>query len=917
MSADTTSGQPPAGHPDVGDDLSQAAAARCPFLAKLEQMPRLTEARYEDALGALYEGTDPMEVASRLFDQDGDTPNEAGASALFTTWGQFIDHDLSLTPEGEAEVMENPAFAHGLGRSDPMEGTGEEGGGPRQFGNAISWQMDASAVYGSNAGREADLRAFEGGKLAMTDDPASTHGLLPVATPETVMAGETEGPDAVFLAGDVRANENPNLLAMHTLMAREHNHWAERLAEEHPDWDDEALFQGARQLTEHTIQKITYDEWLPLLLGNAAPSMDAEYDEDADGQVALEFSTAAFRFGHTLVASRMERVEDDGTESPEGHMALMDGFFDVSAVKGGGIDDFLRGMTQQSAEALDTKVVDDLNFFLQTPEGVSGFSLPAINLMRSADHGMGSYVDVRAELLGDIDPDALDPTDFSIVTSDADLQAELAAVYDSVHDVELWVGGLAEDAAPGAMLGPLFSHIVSDQFERTATADPTFGDLDPALGTQILAEAAETTMAEVILRNTHIDSLQEDAFLWESRALVEAVGLEGSWDADRLDLDGVRIDGDLDAGGGDDVVTVTGGTRVTGDVTLGEGDDSLTATSGSIGAVGTGGGAGDDAVAVAGTATVGTVLLGEGDDTLDLGEMGRVGQIGLGAGDDVARLDGKASADALAAGRGDDRLELGEDATLGRAGMGRGDDVVRLTGDGLDFVDGGAGRDTLEIGTGAKVFFDDGTREDGFVSFEDGGVTRFENFERVIPCFTPGTRLVTAAGRRDVADLRPGARVWTLDRGLRPVRWVGRVTVPAAGALAPVAIAAGALGNDRATEVSPQHRLLIASALSELWFGAAEVLAPAAALVGLPGVTRRAGGTVTYVHLLFDAHEIVLADGIPSESFHPGPAVLSSMDRASRGELLALFPDLERGYGPDARPAVRGREARALAAALR
>ncbi|MEM6276869.1 MAG: peroxidase family protein, partial [Pseudomonadota bacterium] len=211
-------------------------------------MPRLTEARYEDGLGELYAQTDPMDVAQHIFDQAGDIPNSAGLSTLFTTWGQFLDHDLSLTPENEhGETME--LGDRDITRSEALEGTGEDG--PREFGNAITWQIDGSQIYGSNDIREADVRSFEGGQLRMIDDPTSTHGLLPLATEETVMAGDTSGDDAVFLAGDIRASENPTLLSMHTLFAREHNYWAERLAEANPDWSDQDLFEVARSIVEY------------------------------------------------------------------------------------------------------------------------------------------------------------------------------------------------------------------------------------------------------------------------------------------------------------------------------------------------------------------------------------------------------------------------------------------------------------------------------------------------------------------------------------------------------------------------------------------------------------------------------------------------------------------------------------------
>lgn len=872
-------------------------AARCPFLSQLEQMPRLTEARYSDALGELYKGTDPMTVARGLFDQEGSDPNDMGVSALFTTWGQFIDHDMSITPEGEDEIMENPAFAHGVGRSEFIDGTGTDG--PREFGNAITWQMDASMVYGSNSGRTDDVRSFEGGRMATTDDPTSTHGLLPQATPETVMAGDTSGDDAVYLAGDVRANENPNLLSLHTLMVREHNYWADRLAEEHPDWTDQQLFDGAREIVEFEIQKITYEEWLPLLIGGSIPD-DLSHDPAVDGQVALEFSTAAFRFGHTMVASRLDRTNEDGTEAPGGHLTLMDAFFNAGVVREQGIDSLLRGQTGQFAEELDTKVIDDLNFFLRTPDGVSGFSLPALNLMRAADHGMGSYVDVRAALLGDIDPDTLDPTDFSIITSDPALQAELASVYATVHDVDLWVGGLAEDHVDGTLSGPLFTHIISDQFTRTARGDETFGKLSPELGEDIIAEVRGSSLDDVILRNTDIDTLQENPFLMETRALTQALDLTGTDDPDAIHAIRVDLAGDITTGQGDDTVIVKGGSIVRGDIDLGAGDDRLIQSSGTVKGDLLGeraSGSGNDTVVLTGTAHFeGKIDTGDGDDAVVMDDVARASSVHTGDGDDLFWLSGKARADDV--------------------DLGSGDDTAILSGPGVAHIDGGHGTDTLRAGDGQGTY-DDGSDTDGTVTWAGGRTTRFENFE-VVTCFTPGTLIVTAAGKRRIETLRPGARILTLDHGLQRVRWIGRTTVRAEGRLAPVRIGIGALGNTRALTVSPQHRMVLSSGLAQMMFAAEDVLAPALALVDRPGITRPTGGMIDYIHILFDRHEIVLTEGIPSESFHPGVMALSSLDRAARDEVLELFPHLAtKGYGPDARPALRGREARLLAGLMR
>lgn len=183
-------------------------------------------------------------------------------------------------------------------------------------------------------------------------------------------------------------------------------------------------------------------------------------------------------------------------------------------------------------------------------------------------------------------------------------------------------------------------------------------------------------------------------------------------------------------------------------------------------------------------------------------------------------------------------------------------------------------------------------------------------------CFAAGTRIRTPDGPRAVEAIRPGETVWTRSAAAARVRWVGARRVPATGRLAPVVFAPGAFGNARELAVSAQHRMLVAGRRAALLFGAPEVLVPARFLVGLPGVTRREGGFVTWCHLMFDRHEIVEAEGALSESFQPGAAARSALDAFAREELLSIFPELgEDGAGvpfPDAAPTLRAHEARAL-----
>ena len=151
--------------------------------------------------------------------------------------------------------------------------------------------------------------------------------------------------------------------------------------------------------------------------------------------------------------------------------------------------------------------------------------------------------------------------------------------------------------------------------------------------------------------------------------------------------------------------------------------------------------------------------------------------------------------------------------------------------------------------------------------------------------------IITERGKLPIEDLRIGDRVWTMDAGLQPIAWVGRATVPAKGPLAPIRIRKGAMGNARDLLVSPQHRMMLDGWRVELHCGVDEVLAPAKALTNDHTIRRIEGGDVTYVHIAFDDHQIVIAEGIPSESFFPGAEALSALDQAARDEILTLFPE--------------------------
>ena len=162
-------------------------------------------------------------------------------------------------------------------------------------------------------------------------------------------------------------------------------------------------------------------------------------------------------------------------------------------------------------------------------------------------------------------------------------------------------------------------------------------------------------------------------------------------------------------------------------------------------------------------------------------------------------------------------------------------------------------------------------------------------------CFTRGTGIRLADGREvPIEALVEGDMVLTRDNGAQPVRWVGGRTARAYGHLAPIVISKDALGNHADLIVSQQHRMLLSDWRAEVMLGSHEVLVKARDLVNGDTIYRREGGAVEYFHILFDNHEVIYSEGIPSESLHINKTTLDSLAEESRAEIIELFPELVR-----------------------
>lgn len=475
---------------------------------------RLTNLEYEDGVEAPSGSDRPSarEVSNAVAAQTELTENSRGLTDMTWLWGQFIDHDIGITEGADpAEAFDievplgdeyfDPFFTGqqtiSLSRSDYVEGSGHTLEDPRTQINEITAFLDGSVVYGSDEERAAELRTFENGLLKTSDGE-----LLPFNEAGLSNAGGSS--DTLFLAGDIRANENAALSSMHTIWVREHNRIAAELSQQDPGLTDEQVYQQARRLVTAQLQAITYNEFLPALLGQNAISEYQGYDAEVNPGIANVFSTAIYRFGHSMLSTELLRLNNDGTTADEGNLSLSDAFFATDELTEHGIDSLLVGAANQVAQEVDNEVVDDIRNFLFGPPGAGGFDLASLNIQRGRDHGLADYNQVREDM-------GLQRAEtFADITSDVELQAKLEALYGDVDSVDVWVGNLAEDHVRGASVGELGQTVMADQFERIRDGD-RFWYQNTFQGRQ-LQQIENTTLADVIERNSDVTGLQENVF---------------------------------------------------------------------------------------------------------------------------------------------------------------------------------------------------------------------------------------------------------------------------------------------------------------------------------------------------------------------------------------------------------------------
>jgi hypothetical protein len=253
------------------------------------------------------------------------------------------------------------------------------------------------------------------------------------------------------------------------------------------------------------IASVMYDEWLPAV-GLELPPYSG-YRSNVNPQLANVFTAAAFRLGHTLLSSVVQRLDNDGNIIPQGNLTLRDAFFNPYAVfETGGIDPFLKGMAVQNQQKFDNHLIDDVRNFLFGPPGAGGLDLAAININRGRERGLPDFNTVR-EAFG------LTPYEYwQQINNNPTVFMGLMTLYQDINEIDPWVGFLSERPVPGTLFGPTLHAILEYQFTALRDGDRFYYEIDPVLSEEEKNLIKTTSLRDIIMYNTTIDLMQDNVF---------------------------------------------------------------------------------------------------------------------------------------------------------------------------------------------------------------------------------------------------------------------------------------------------------------------------------------------------------------------------------------------------------------------
>ncbi|GAM21238.1 hypothetical protein SAMD00019534_044130 [Acytostelium subglobosum LB1] len=466
------------------------------------------------------------EISNVVMDQPYQIVSAEKITDMGNMWGQFLIHNMAFSkpdpnypmpipvPKCDAYFdprctgnMTMPYFRTGFTKVSCTKTTStrQSDGFCYEQINTMSSYIDANPVYGTTKDTADLLRSFDKGKMIVDHGPNGDmppRGISGVTIDNDARRYPT---DQLFSVGERRGNENPGLTSIHVVLLREHNRLADKFGRLNPQWDDEAIFQQTRSCIIEQVQKISYEEYLTTILGEF-PQYTG-YDENTDVSVSTEFTTAAFRFGHSEVGPNIEMVNRDGSFGKP--LSIRDAYFNPTALDNG-IENVVRGLIYKQEANVDIYIISELRNFLFGKPGQGGMDLGSRNLMRNRDHGMPSYNQMRRYMgLPAVNT-------WADISSDIEVQERLRFAYHGdIELVDAYVGGLAEDHMYKAAVGQTFYHLILDQFVRTRKGDRFWYEL-PEIR-KVNEQCESTSFSKLIRRNTNdIGPLPKNVFLLAS-----------------------------------------------------------------------------------------------------------------------------------------------------------------------------------------------------------------------------------------------------------------------------------------------------------------------------------------------------------------------------------------------------------------
>lgn len=491
---------------------------------------------------------------SNLLHHSGPAAQMTSLTHMVMQWGQFIDHDLSSTPvqtaqDGSAltccedEAPRNarvqidfnnrtscfpipispfdPFFrgrtCFSFSRSVQVTNANCQQEPVEQL-NQLTAYIDASMVYGNTDEEARELRTFSGGKLLASG--AGGH-LLPKNKKETCVL-HNPSQDYCFKAGDIRVNEQMALASMHTVWLRQHNRLTDQLAQLNPQWDDERLYQETRKIIGALIQQITYSEWLPIVLDQGRRLRNnlqllprgrqgSVYDQEDDASIRNAFTTAALRFGHSLIRDSMSQMTQNYMDA--GQVKLESLFGNTSQLissQGLGVDMYMRGLVRDPPNVVDRYFTAEVRNHLFQDKTGNSLDLIAFNIQRGRDHGLAPYNAFRSYC-------GLRP-----VTSFQDMPDHepgvgqaFSQVYQHPDDIDLFSGAMAELREGSGLVGPTVGCLLSEQFRHVKLGDRFWYETsDPNTGftSEQLEEIRKHNLARVLCDCTAVSNIQPDPF---------------------------------------------------------------------------------------------------------------------------------------------------------------------------------------------------------------------------------------------------------------------------------------------------------------------------------------------------------------------------------------------------------------------